>query len=289
MPRHPIDTPQRGWALWVILFLILLLAIAGGYYFYLHSTGNRHVSRPNQATELHGVVNWEHSNIPATRTEVVLYQRDTDKETRLSRQPVRQGYYRFKDFPVDKPVFVRAYRKTAQGESLVLQTGSLRLNEGRAKYLPLYLPSSRERRLGGFPEQIEGRITRRNGATYLSLSEDSNILLKGNISELAGLQDYLVVVKGHYLDRQQFQVGDFYVLEGDTGDRPMLGRLQQQTIEGKQRFVLAGEEDRQLLLVPANYRLRPQLEKNLGELVLLTGPLEQGAIKPLTLTVVKPQ
>jgi len=289
MPRQPIDTQQRGWALWVILFLILLLAISGGYYFYLHSTGNSYVYRPNQATELHGVVNWEHSNIPATRTEVVLYQRDADKDISLSRKPVRLGYYRFKDFPVDKPVFVRVYRKTTQGESLVLQTASLRLNQGRAKYLPLYLPSSRERRSGGFPEQIEGRITRRNGKTYLSLSEDINVQLEGDLSELTGLQDYLVVVKGHYLDRQHFQVGDFYVLEGDTGDRPMLGRLQQQTVEGKQRFVLAGEEDKQLLLVPANYRLRPQMENNLGELVLLTGPLEQGAIKPLTMTVVKPQ
>jgi hypothetical protein len=289
MPKYPIDRQQRGRALWILLFLVLLLAIAGGYYFYLHSSGSSYVYRPNQVTELHGVVNWEHSNIPATRTEVVLYQRDPDREVQLSRKPVTQGYYRFKDFPVDKPVFIRVYRQTAQGESLILETASLRLEEGRARYLPLYLPSSRERRQGGFPEQIEGRITRHHGTTYLSLSEDSNIQLKGDMSELAGLQDYLVVIKGHYLDRQHFQVGDFFVLEGDTGDRPMLGRLQQQTVEGKRRFVLAGEEDRQLLLVPGNYRLRPQMEHNLGELVLLTGPLEQGAIKPLTLTVVKPQ
>ena len=67
----------------------------------------------------------------------------------------------------------------------------------------------------------------------------------------------------------------------------MLGKLHISGKAANRKFVLIGEQDDQLLYVPVNYRLRKQLENNAGALVLITGPEEQGGIKPLTLTVIK--
>ena len=286
MSYSPADRGQTGKTLWILLLLIALIGLAAGYYYYDYSNSGGYNYRAGQPTELHGVVHWEHSNIPASGMTAVLYQSVEQADRELARQPVRQGYYRFQALPAEAILFIRVY--PAQSTVPVFESEPVRLREGRARYLPLYLPSQRERRAGGFVDRLQGRIVVNAGRVYLSPTQETRIRLHGErLDELAGLNDYLVIVKGRARDRDSFEVGEYFVLEGDTGDRPMLGRLQQQKVDGQTRFVLAGEEDIQLLRVPANYRLRPRLEQNLGALVLLTGPVEEGAIKPLTLTVVK--
>ncbi len=282
---------QNGKLVIILAVVVALIAIAAGtYYLYLQSGKNNRYYGAGGKTELHGVVHWERSNIPATSIRLKLYQVAEGSENHLASTDVADAYYRFSKFEPSQPVFLRVFRLAANGEeTLVWETEPVLIRQGRAKYFPVYIPTDSERSAGGYAAEIEGNILVRSRNVYLSQGEDHRIRLTGKyLDELAKLPKHLVVVKGQYKDKATFHVKNYYVLETDTGDRPMLGRLE---ISGKatnRKFLLKGEQDEQLLYVPANYRLRKKLENNAGALVLITGPEEQGAIKPLTLTIIRP-
>lgn len=290
---HQSNAPcsRQDGKLGIILVIVLTLsAIAAGiYYFGVQSgKGNRYYSAEGQ-TELHGLVHWERSNIPATNIRLKLYQATENTENLLASTDVENAYYRFSEFESSQPVFLRVFRLTAAGaETLLWETAPVQLRRGRAKYHPVYIPTDNERSIGGYAAQLEGTILVKSGRVYLSQGEGHGLRLTGSyLNELVKLRNHLVVAKGKYKDKTTLHVKTYYVIETDTGDRPMLGKLHITGNTANRRFVLKGEQDEQLLYVPVNYRLRKQLVNNAGALVLITGPEEQDAIKPLTLTIIK--
>ena len=273
----------------ILAVLIALIAIAAGSYYFGLQSGNSKRYTAESKTELHGLVNWERSNIPATNIRLKLFQTAEGSENLLAGTDVENGYYRFSEFESSQPVFLRVFRLTAAGaETLLWETAPVQLRQGRAKFYPVYIPTDSERSTGGYAAQLEGTILVKSGRVYLSQGEGHGIRLTGSyLDELVKLRNHVVVAKGKFRDKTTFHVKTYYVIETGTGDRPMLGRLQITGNTANRRFVLKGEQDEQLLYVPVNYRLRKQLENNAGALVLITGPEEQGGIKPLTLTIIE--
>ena len=290
MHRSNAPYSRQNGKLGIILAIVIaLIAIAAGIYYFGLQSGNSKRYATEGKTELHGVVNWERSNIPATNIRLKLYQASESTENLLASTDVENGYYRFSEFDPSLPVFLRILRLAADGEETMLwETAPLQVRRGRAKYYPVYIPTDIERSAGGYAARLEGNILVKSRQVYLSQGEGHRVRLTGSyLDELANLRKHQVVVKGRYRDKATFLVKTYYVIETQTGDRPMLGKLH---ISGKttnRKFVLKGEQDDQLLYVPVNYRLRKQLENNAGALVVITGPEEQGAVKPLTLTVIK--
>ena len=273
----------------ILAVLIALIAIAAGIYYFGLQSGNSKRYTAESKTELHGLVNWERSNIPATNIRLKLFQTAEGSENLLAGTDVENGYYRFSEFEPSQPVFLRIFRLAAGGEETMLwNTAPVYVRQGRVKYYPVYIPTDTERSAGGYAEQLEGNILVKSQRVYLGQGEGHRVRLKGRyLDELAKLRNHIVVAKGQFRDKATFQVKTYYVIETDTGDRPMLGKLHISGNSANRKFVLKGEQDDQLLYVPINYRLRKQLENNAGALVLITGPEEQGAIKPLTLTIIK--
>ncbi len=290
MHRSNAPYSKQHGKLGIILSLVIaLIAVAAGIYYsgLLSGNSNRYAAEGN--TELHGVVHWERSNIPATNIRLKLYQATESTENLLASIDVKNGYYRFNAFEPSQPVFLRIFRLAAvREETMLWETAPVRVRQGRAKYYPVYIPTDMERSVGGYTAQLEGNILVESRRVYLSQGESHRVRLTGSyLDELANLLENQIVVKGQYRDNATFHVKTYYVIETQTGDRPILGKLHisGKTVNGK--FVLEGEQDDQLLYVPLNYRLRRQLEDNAGALVLITGPEEQGAVKPLTLKIIK--
>lgn len=290
MRRSNAPNSRQDGKLGIILAIVIaLIAIAAGIYYFGLQSGDSNRYAAEGETELHGVVNWERSNIPATNIRLKLYQATESTENLLASTDVNNAYYRFSAFETSQPVFLRVFRLAADGEETMLwETAPVQVRQGRAKYYPVYIPTDIERSTNGYAAQLEGNILAKSRQVYLSQGEGHRVRLTGSyLDELANLRKHLVVVKGQYKDKATFIVKTYYVIETDTGDRPMLGKLHISGKAASRKFVLKGEQDDQLLYVPVNYRLRKQLENNAGALVLITGPEEQGAIKPLTLTIVK--
>ena len=100
----------------ILAIVIALIAIAAGiYYFGVQSgKGNRYYSAEGE-TELHGLVHWERSNIPATNIRLKLYQATENTENLLASTDVENAYYRISEFESSQPVFLRVFRLTAAG------------------------------------------------------------------------------------------------------------------------------------------------------------------------------
>ena len=284
-PKAPYSR-QEGKLGIILAIVIALIAIAAGIYYSGLQSGKSNQYVTEGKTELHGLVHWERSNIPATNIRLKLYQ---VTENLLTSTDVENAYYRFSEFDPSQPVFLKVFRLAADGEETVLwETVPVQVRRGRTKYYPVYIPTDIERSAGGYAEQLEGNILVESRRVYLSQGEGHRVRLTGSyLDELRNLRKHQIVIKGRYRDKATFQVKTYYVIETDTGDRPMLGKLHISDKTANKIFMLKGEQDEQLLYVPVNYRLRKQLGNNAGSLVLITGPEEQGAIKPLTLTVIK--
>ncbi len=284
-PKAPYSR-QEGKLGIILAIVIALIAIAAGIYYSGLQSGKSNQYVTEGKTELHGLVHWERSNIPATNIRLKLYQ---VTENLLASTDVENAYYRFSEFDPSQPVFLKVFRLAADGEETVLwETVPVQVRRGRTKYYPVYIPTDIERSAGGYAEQLEGNILVESRRVYLSQGEGHRVRLTGSyLDELRNLRKHQIVIKGRYRDKATFQVKTYYVIETDTGDRPMLGKLHISGKTANKIFKLKGEQDEQLLYVPVNYRLRKQLGNNAGSLVLITGPEEQGAIKPLTLTVIK--
>lgn len=284
-PKAPCSR-QEGKLGIILAIVIALIAIAAGIYYSGLQSGKSNQYVTEGKTELHGLVHWERSNIPATNIRLKLYQ---VTENLLASTDVENAYYRFSAFDPSQPVFLKVFRLAADGEETVLwETVPVQVRRGRTKYYPVYIPTDIERSAGGYAEQLEGNILVESRRVYLSQGEGHRVRLTGSyLDELRNLRKHQIVIKGRYRDKATFQVKTYYVIETDTGDRPMLGKLHISGKTANKIFMLKGEQDDQLLYVPVNYRLRKQLGNNAGSLVLITGPEEQGAIKPLTLTVIK--
>jgi len=290
MHRSQAPYSRQDGKLGIILAIVIaLIAIAAGIYYFGLQPGNSNRYVTEGKTELHGVVHWERSNIPATNIRLKLYQATEGSEYLLASTDVENGYYRFIAFEPSQPVFLRIFRLAAEGEETMLwETAPVQVRQARAKYYPVYIPTEIERSAGGYAAQLEGNILVKSGRVYLSQGEGHRVRLTGSyLDELANLRKHLIVVKGQFRDKTTFNVKTYYVIETDTGDRPMLGKLHISGKSANKKFVLKCQQDDQLLYVPVNYRLRRQLENNAGALVLITGPEEQGAIKPLHLTIIK--
>ena len=287
-PKAPYSR-QEGKLGIILAIVIALIAIAAGIYYFGLQSGNSNRYTSEGKTELHGVVHWERSNIPATNIRLKLYQATESTENLLTSTDVKNGYYRFSAFEPSQPVFLRIFRLAADGEETMLwETAPVQVRRGKAKYYPVYIPTDIERSAGGYAAQLEGNILVKSRKVYLGQGEGHRVRLTGSyLDELANLLKHQIVVKGQYRDNATFHVKTYYVIETQTGDRPMLGKLHISGKTANRIFVLKGEQDDQLLYVPVNYRLRKQLENNAGALVLITGPEEMGAIKPLTLTIIK--
>lgn len=273
----------------ILAIVIALIAIAAGIYYFELQSGKSNRYATEGKTELHGLVHWERSNIPATSIRLKLYQATEGAENILATTDVENAYYRFSEFDPSQPVFLRIFRLAADGEETMLwETAPVLVRRERAKYYPVYIPTDIERSAGGYADQLEGNILVKSGRVYLSQGEGHRVRLTGSyLGELKYLRKHQVVVKGQYRDKATFHVKTYYVIETQTGDRPMLGKLHISGKTANRKFILKGKHDVQLLYVPVNYRLRKQLENNAGALVLITGPEEQGAIKPLTLIIIK--
>ncbi len=280
---------QNGKVGIILSVVVALIAIAAGIYYFGLQSGNGNRYAAEGKTELHGVVNWERSNIPATNIRLKLYQAAESTEKLLASTDVKDGYYRLSAFEPSQPVFLRIFRLGADGqETMLWKTPPVRVRQGRARYYPVYIPTDLERSVGGYAEQLEGNILVKSQRVYLSQGERHRVRLTGNyLDELANLREHQIVVKGKYGDDATFHVKTYYVIETQSGDRPILGKLHISGKTANRKFLLRGEQDDQLLYVPINYRLRKQLEYNAGALVLINGPEEQDAIKPLTLTIIK--
>lgn len=290
MHRSNAPYSKQNGKLGIILAIVIaLIAIAAGIYYFGLQSGNSNRYAAEGKTELHGVVHWERSNIPATNIRLKLYQATESTENLLASTDVKNAYYRFSAFEPSQPVFLRIFRLAADGEETMLwETAPVQVSRARAKYYPAYIPTDIERSAGGYAAQLEGNILVKSRQVYLSQGEGHRVRLTGSyLDELAILLKHQIVVKGQFRDNATFHVKTYYVIETQSGDRPMLGKLHISGKTANRRFVLKGEQDDQLLYVPVNYRLRKQLENNVGALVLITGPEEQGAIKPLTLTIIK--
>ncbi len=289
---HRLNAPyskQDGKLAVILSIVIALIAITAVIYYFGLQPRNSNRYAAEGKTELHGVVHWERSNIPATNIRLKLYQATESTKNLLASMDVRNGYYRFNAFEPSQPVFLRVFRLVADHEETMLwETATVGVKQGRAKYYPVYIPTDKERSVGGYAAQLEGSILVESRRVYLSQREGHRVSLTGSyLDELSSLPENQVVVKGQYTDKATFYVKTYYVIETQSGDRPILGKLH---ISGKSvngEFRLEGEQDDQLLYVPGNYRLRKRLEDNAGALVLITGPEEQGAVKPLTLTIIK--
>lgn len=283
---------QTGKVLRSVMMLLVVITISAVTIFYYVS--QQPAGQPgyakDQTTELHGLIHWERSNIPVANSLLKLYALEGERLTEIATIRPDRAYYRAHDLDSTRPLVLKIFRVSADGaEQLLWETAPVRLTSGRAKYYPVYIPSREERQAGGYAARLEGQVVRQAGRTWLSQGEGHRVRLQGRyLDELGKLGQALVVVKGDYTDATVFKVQGYFVIETDTGDRPLLGRLQVIDWQGARRFVLQGEEDRQLLYVPVNYRLRPTLQNHIGSLVMLTGPEEQDGIKPLNLTVIKP-
>ncbi len=272
----------------IMSIAVAVIAIAAGIFYLGLESGNSNRYAAEGETELHGVVHWERSNIPATNIRLKLHQATESKENLLASIDVSNGYYRFSGFDSSQPVFLRVSKRSAdRGETMLWETEPVRVRQGRAKYYPVYIPTDIERSVGGYAEQLEGNILVKSRRVYLRQGESHRVRLSGDyLNELENLLENQIVVKGQYRDDATFHVKTYYVIETETGDRPILGKLHMSGKPANREFLLKGEQDDQLLYVPVNYRLRQQLENNAGALVLITGPEEQGAVKPLTLTII---
>jgi len=290
MHRSNAPYSRQSGKLGIILAIVIaLIAIAAGIYYFGLQSGNSNRYATEGKTELHGLVHWERSNIPATNIRLKLYQATESTENLLASTDVENAYYHFSEFDPSQPVFLRIFRLAADGEETMLwETAPVQVRRARAKYYPVYIPTDSERSGGGYGAELEGNIRVKSRKVYLSQGEAHRIRLTGRyLDELAKLRNHQVVAKGEYRDKTTFHVKTYYVIETQTGDRPMLGKLHISGKTANRKFVLKGEQDDQVLYVPVNYRLRKQLENNAGAVVLITGPEEQGAIKPLTLTIIK--
>jgi len=228
MHRSKAPYSRQDGKLGIILAIVIaLIAIAAGIYYFGMQSGktNRYVTEGK--TELHGLVHWERSNIPATNIRLKLYQATEGAENLLASTDVENAYYRFNEFDPSQPVFLRIFRLAADGEETMLwETAPVQVRLARAKYYPVYIPTDIERSAGGYAAQLEGNILVKSGRVHLSQGEGHRVRLTGSyLDELANLRKHLVVVKGQYKDKARFLVKAYYVIETDTGDRPMLGKL----------------------------------------------------------------
>ena len=57
----------------ILAIVIALIAIAAGIYYFGLQSGNSNRYVTEGKTEIHGVVHWERSNIPATNIRLKLY------------------------------------------------------------------------------------------------------------------------------------------------------------------------------------------------------------------------